>query len=291
MKYFYSFFWHYLSILFLIFLDWSGPVRVLKPSYRSPRHCWLQAFAINAGQKTQVATSTNATAIVQDPNNSPPRFTVSTSTAEVSESIERGSLVPGLNMVIDDPDSVSITITRCSPQALKILLSNWLIYMFPSVLWRCSLGGRKGIRPVKNWVVGCWRGYLSGAMCRFAYGPADATATHCLLLRWNPGWFLPFWYRLTWVVPDKGPLNGCVCSCSLAVLDPRVGHTMDVLSPFIPVLCHSDWLFHGESCPRLGVVHPGRSWPSSPSCIWHCSLHYLFLQATPLFPHCVTIVC
>jgi len=33
----------------------------------------------------------------------------------------------------------------------------------PSVLWRCWLGGRKGIRPVKNWVVGCWRGYLSGA--------------------------------------------------------------------------------------------------------------------------------
>ena len=24
---------------------------------------------------------------------------------------------------------------------------------------------------------------------------------------------LPFWYRLTWVVPDKGPLNGCVCVC------------------------------------------------------------------------------
>jgi len=47
--------------------------------------------------------------------------------------------------------------------------------------------------------------------------------------------------------------------CSLAVLDPRVGHTMDVLSPFIPVLCHSDWLFHGESCPCLDVVHPGRA--------------------------------
>ena len=44
-------------------------------------------------------------------------------------------------------------------------------------------------------------------------------------------------------------------------------------------------------CPRLDVVHPGRAWPSSPSCTWHCSLHYLFLQATPLFPHCVTIVC
>jgi len=21
---------------------------------------------------------------------------------------------------------------------------------------------------------------------------------------------LPFWYRLTWVVPEKGPLNACV---------------------------------------------------------------------------------
>jgi len=28
--------------------------------------------------------------------------------------------------------------------------------------------------------------------------------------------------------------------CSLAVLDPRVGHTMNALSPFVPVLCHSD---------------------------------------------------
>ena len=53
----------------------------------------------------------------------------------------------------------------------------------PSVLWRCWLGGRKGIRPVKNWLVEYWHGYLSGASCRLAYGPADATATHCLLLQ------------------------------------------------------------------------------------------------------------
>ena len=52
-----------------------------------------------------------------------------------------------------------------------------------SVLWRYWLGGRKGIRPVKNWVVGCSCGYLSGARCRLAYGPVDATATHCLLLQ------------------------------------------------------------------------------------------------------------
>ena len=32
-------------------------------------------------------------------------------------------------------------------------------------------------------MVGCWHGYLSGARCRFANGPADTTATHCLLLQ------------------------------------------------------------------------------------------------------------
>ena len=37
--------------------------------------------------------------------------------------------------------------------------------------------------------------------------------------------------------------------CFLAVLDTSVGHTMDVLSQFISVLCHCDGLFHGESCP------------------------------------------
>ena len=36
---------------------------------------------------------------------------------------------------------------------------------------------------------GCWRGYLSGARCRLAYGPADTTATHCLLFQKNPDWF------------------------------------------------------------------------------------------------------
>ena len=69
------------------------------------------------------------------------------------------------------------------------LLSVYFFYLStyylstPSVLWRCWLGGRKGNRPAKNWVVGCWRGYLSGARCRLAYGPADASATQCLLLQ------------------------------------------------------------------------------------------------------------
>ena len=80
---------------------------------------------------------------------------------------------------------------------------DWFYLSVPSVLWHCWLGGRKGIRPVKIWVVGCWRGYLSRARCRLAYDPADATAIPKLYLlpHLNPDWLylsgtgLP---RLSW---------------------------------------------------------------------------------------------
>ena len=56
-----------------------------------------------------------------------------------------------------------------------------------------------------------------------AYGPADATATHCVvcIASVKSRLVLPFWYRLTRVVPDKWLLNGCararvcVCVCTL----------------------------------------------------------------------------
>jgi len=45
------------------------------------------------------------------------------------------------------------------------------------------VGRQEGHPACKKRVVGCWHGYLSGARCRFAYGSADATGTHCLLLQ------------------------------------------------------------------------------------------------------------
>ena len=70
----------------------------------------------------------------------------------------------------------------CALWVLLVLLY-FNALLVPSVLWHCWLGSRKGIRPVQNWVVGCLHGYLSAARCRFAYGPADAIATHYLLLQ------------------------------------------------------------------------------------------------------------
>jgi len=45
------------------------------------------------------------------------------------------------------------------------------------------VGRQEGHPACKKTVVGCWHGYLSGVRCRLAYGPDDATATHCLVLQ------------------------------------------------------------------------------------------------------------
>ena len=88
----------------------------------------------------------------------------------------------------------------------------------PSVLWRCWLGGRKGIRPVKNWVVGCWRGYLSGARCRLAYGPADA------ILPLTVSCFSKIQIGFTFLVPAHldSPRKSAVKQVCLCVCDDTV---------------------------------------------------------------------
>ena len=83
----------------------------------------------------------------------------------------------------------------------------------PSVLWRCWVGGRKGIRPVKK---------LSGGV--LAWLSVWSEVQTCIWLSWchchsltlasvKSRLVLPFWYRPTRVIPVKGPLNRCVCVC------------------------------------------------------------------------------
>ena len=87
-----------------------------------------------------------------------------------------GELSEGNNLGVLDIVSVI-----CKRAAVMWLLST--VTVVTSVLRHCWLGGKKGIQPVKNWVMGYWCGYLSGARCILAYGPSDATATHWLLLQ------------------------------------------------------------------------------------------------------------
>ena len=71
-------------------------------------------------------------------------------------------------------------IARCSSNTVWLYKCLYCcLQCFDAVGW--AAGRASGLQ--KNWVVGCWCVYLSGARCRLAYGPADATATHSVLLQ------------------------------------------------------------------------------------------------------------
>ena len=67
------------------------------------------------------------------------------------------------------------------------LVKAWAMVILGAGVWEGALtllvGRQEGHPACKNWAVGCWCGYLSEARCRLAYVPANATATHCLLLQ------------------------------------------------------------------------------------------------------------
>ena len=99
-----------------------------------------------------------------------------------------------------------LTVRLCS---MSDIVFYWLADL-PSVLWRCWLGGRKGIRPVKKWVVGCWHGCLVWSIVQTCIWPSWCHCHSLSLASVKSRLVLPFLYRLTRVVPDKGPLNVCV---------------------------------------------------------------------------------
>ena len=143
-------------------------------------------------------------------------------------------------------------------------LSFWL----PSVLWHCWFGGRKGIRPAKNLSseVLVWLSVSSEVQT--CLSPSWCHCHSLSLASVKSRLVLPFWYRLTRVVPEKGPLNVCVCACVRASVRACVRACVCL------VLIDSS---SGSPVHVLMLSYPGRVCSFSPALTWHCSLHYLFL--------------
>jgi len=85
--------------------------------------------------------------------------------------------------------------------------------VLPSVLWHCWLGVRKSMQPVKT----VWWG--AGVFICLEQGANDLHMVqlmplppHRIFASLKPRLVKPFWCRLTKVVLEKRPLNGCLTS-------------------------------------------------------------------------------
>jgi len=134
-----------------------------------------------------------------------------------------------------------------------------------AVLWCCWLGSKKGIRPVKKWVVGCWRGCLWwGADFHIAQQMPLLLTISCSSksrLVWT-FLILPFWYRLTRVVPDIFQKSSKTVVCVLCVMlvagnkSIKDGGGRPVLSPELDSCrhCAPRHVCSWWSCPRACAV-------------------------------------
>jgi len=139
---------------------------------------------------------------------------------------------------------------------------NWVLIarQLPSVLWRCWLSGRKGIQLVKNLNGGVLAWLSVWSEMQTCIRPSWCHCHSLSLSSVKSRLVLPFWYQLTRVVTEKGPLNWCVC-----VLIARQQ------SSFLLLLCHCEFYLRP-------IVHLTLSVASTDVCILQLAkLHSLHL--------------
>ena len=98
----------------------------------------------------------------------------------------------------------------------------------PLVLWRCWLGVRRGIRPIKNWVLAWLSVWSEVQTCIWP------SWCHCHSLSLASVKSRLVYLSGTRIVLDKGPLNGCVCVCNIYHTHMHVHIRLTVLCPGLP---------------------------------------------------------
>ena len=77
-------------------------------------------------------------------------------------------------------------------------------FEIPSVFWCCRLGGRKGIRPLKKLSGGVLAWLSVWSKVQTCIWPSGCHCHSLSLASVKSRLVLPFWYRLTRVVSEKG---------------------------------------------------------------------------------------
>ena len=134
------------------------------------------------------------------------------------------------------------------------------------------VGSKEGHPACKNWVVGCWCGYLSGARCIW---PSWCHCHSLSLASVKSRFVLPFWYRLTRVVPEKGPLNGCVCCCHHPAVNGLMVLYSNVESDFMFCVVLCKWCRHITSSLSVRWKCVRCCWPQHWLSADHCKARSL----------------
>ena len=90
----------------------------------------------------------------------------------------------------------------------------------------------------------------------------------------------PFWYRLTWAVLDKGPLNGCVCVCDMlsvdggadAAVEARIRIGWNKFRQLVPLLTNKDvsLIIRGRLYSTEVPTQKGQCSSGNAGCHDHC---------------------
>ena len=97
---------------------------------------------------------------------------------------------------------------KCRWHSFGWILSTWFAFSALTLL-----GSRKGIRPVKKQSGGMLLWLSVWSKVQTCIWPSWCYCHSLSLASLKSRLVLPFWYQLTWVVPEKGPLNGCGVVC------------------------------------------------------------------------------
>ena len=164
--------------------------RAAEPNDRSTRH------AIIADDTCRVATQlhTHAHTLCQAQRNYALKFCkLCAALSKIMHQVKR---------------SICAYLVKIDYQQIVHTTSLALRYMFlifvPSVLWRCWLGGRKGIRAVKKLSGGVLAWLSVWSEVQTCIWPSWCHCHSLSLASVKSRLVLPFWYRFTWVVPEKG---------------------------------------------------------------------------------------
>ena len=84
---------------------------------------------------------------------------------------------------------------------------------------------------------------------------------------------LPFWYRLTWVVPDKGPLNGCIYHREFGVFlfgdSVEWFCSVDVFWGFVDIACYLGGHCENPLIWRHGSMFQPNCWDGAMKLLWN----------------------